>query len=1538
MAQAVFEDHPLGEYLKGTARFDGGGAVTPSGPTFMLTALAETGERADIMPGASHDFVPDDLDDDEVDEAYRLSVTILHLLEAIKDMAASTFTASHRTEFAERFKYDVISSSLLSTAITPSPHPLRHSFPHIHSPRTRSPSLPPVPGRLRFETPTLPTPVPVHAPVPREDATPQNFTASATATSSNSRRNTRSQNTPRFHLSWSWSDHDRHQWSRALVATACFAAAARAYAIARLSLALALLVYFQPWLRSLPQRLRRAPPWKLARAPTWDAPDRRQWATALVCTACFAAAARTYNVGLFCLAGAACVYFQPELRAVPRRLREIRWSAHLSWDDHARQQWATAFAATACFATATHIYRVSLLCSTVTLCIYFQAELRTLPQRLQRLPWHFTLTWDDYARQQWATAFIATACFAAAARIYRPALLCAAIAACAHFQPELLSLSRQLRTRSLPQIRLTWDDHARHQWTTALLSTACFAAAARSYTIALSSLALALGAYFQPELAQLPSRASRYIAFSWDEHDRAQWARAFSAAACFAAALRSYRIAFGFVAAALGTHFSPDLDRLQLRVRQRVAAWTEHDRRQWATALGATACFAGAAHAHAAALLCLALALSARCQPRLRQIRARVPAWKDRGRDRWTKALGAAACFAGAAHAYPVALALVIGAGAVYWYPRMRQARATFRRPTWDEEDRGRWATALSATACFATAAHVYTIALSCGVVALIVYYPDELREMPWTLGRLVRRTPEFAQWTAEQSGRALVLLQGLLDRCCESLLQMPEQVEEVLERSEVLLNEMLQLLQQTQVRVSRQIQAQLRARQSTTASTIQALNELISAGALWDSCVHEALAILESDERASLSLSNSQHNRFSFSFSSPSMSPTFSPLRVALHSSLHTTASQCEKVRGLLSALTAPAELAQLAEMYAPPSPQLSPLSPERRARPISTPAIDKRSTWNGSYSALARSGSLPHRREQRMSIREKHRSDMSALLGSPLAKHESVKSAPATPARGLPGVREEDGTHARDTVGREEERGEDDPEEEEDAVDISPRDHFGAAAMNLRRRRRYGGLEALALGMHSSSSTNGLGSPPSGRERDSFGLGSSSRFTTLQRGGAHPLSLHALHHAVQAALASKRYACAHLLALRFDEPHDQFVDDEDGDGGAEAQAYWEDVRSVMALLTSTFVDAAARLGEALDDAESRRMREATPSPAVAPLSPATPSAPHSRMTSFDLDAPINLARAASGAWREPRTVQQMVGFAPMPSHMARFAQHVDAMSSALADARAHLERCVAALRDGDGADADAASGTSSDVEGETEAEGAQHSPLPPQEAPALKAYDRLRRELGFALRECERGRERLLDALAAQNAAARDDEGGAGPDEDADDVPLLAPDTGSGSDDSDRHLSGEYQNSVGSLLGAVLENVAVVEDAAPPEEEAEEGVLGGAEQVFEAEAVSVGAFNRERSKLSREERIKLAKAQREKGLSGLGIAMVEEEAEAGEKGIREKWGPGGDVVQELKDVIWQVGERRRKLAAQPPPMPPPSLPLPPTPPMPTQ
>jgi hypothetical protein len=71
---------------------------------------------------------------------------------------------------------------------------------------------------------------------------------------------------------------------------------------------------------------------------------------------------------------------------------------------------------------------------------------------------------------------------------------------------------------------------------------------------------------------------------------------------------------------------------------------------------------------------------------------------------------------------------------------------------------------------------------------------------------------------------------------------------------------------------------------------------------------------------------------------------------------------------------------------------------------------------------------------------------------------------------------------------------------------------------------------------------------------------------------------------------------------------------------------------------------------------------------------------------------------------------------------------------------------------------------------------------------------------------------------------------------------------------------------------------------------------------------------FTRERSKLTREERIKMIKARRQSGGVGLGISF----GSSGPPGLgpgMERWGPGGDVVQELKDVIWKVGERRRRM-----------------------
>jgi hypothetical protein len=95
------------------------------------------------------------------------------------------------------------------------------------------------------------------------------------------------------------------------------------------------------------------------------------------------------------------------------------------------------------------------------------------------------------------------------------------------------------------------------------------------------------------------------------------------------------------------------------------------------------------------------------------------------------------------------------------------------------------------------------------------------------------------------------------------------------------------------------------------------------------------------------------------------------------------------------------------------------------------------------------------------------------------------------------------------------------------------------------------------------------------------------------------------------------------------------------------------------------------------------------------------------------------------------------------------------------------------------------------------------------------------------------------------------------------------------------------------------------------------------GIEQVFEADADADDdsrSHRRPRPKLSRAERIAAAKARRaaaadvvsDLGLSTFALDHGEDAIGAGAE-KQKRWGPGGDVVQELKDVIWKVGEQRR-------------------------
>ncbi|TFK39688.1 hypothetical protein BDQ12DRAFT_649037 [Crucibulum laeve] len=644
---------------------------------------------------------------------------------------------------------------------------------------------------------------------------------------------------------------------------------------------------------------------------------------------------------------------------------------------------------------------------------------------------------------------------------------------------------------------------------------------------------------------------------------------------------------------------------------------------------------------------------------------------------------------------------------------------------------------------------------------------------------------------------------------------------------------------------------------------SLEALEDLIGASSFWESVVQDAITILENDER-----------NFSASPASPS-SPS-SSIRIALHSSLQTTQTQCDNVRNLFSALTSPSELSQLSEMYAPPSPLKPAFSlldsasrpfslPSRKrtssvpTNPNSTPQ-NKRATWNGSYSNLARAGSPTTQVYRR---REKHRSNLSALLqaASPMA---SI-SAPVTPIPPSPGTPLD---NVREDAAAEEESG--------DNFFLADSENFGAAALDLRRKRRTGGMEAFRL--PPPSYFNAV--TPTPLSPRSSTIASSSRFTTLQA-TRHPLSLSAVNHTLQSALSSKRYACSHLLALRF-------ADEED-------EGYWEDVRSVIALLTTTLVDASSRLSDALDDLERQRLEDQNPSPGVA----------SEGMFPSSSDEKIELGDAKS---HQRRQTSDRLSFAPMPTHISRFAAHIAAIQSSLDDAKEHLEQCVASLKEEPTSASSSPrsrtrSGVSTQLVGDDEVE----------EPAALLAYERLRRELGLALRECERGRERLLDIVHPPKPLDEEDE-------DSDELPGLGHDA---SDDSDKPDpedvvdSEPYPDAAGFTVISPDTAEGVLDDATSHlliATSAQHLPPPGIEQVFAADSENRPLFPRERSKLTREERIKNAKARRESGGMALGIATDSSSLPTEKRGI-EKWGPGGEVVQELKDVIWKVGERRRKM-----------------------
>ena len=612
----------------------------------------------------------------------------------------------------------------------------------------------------------------------------------------------------------------------------------------------------------------------------------------------------------------------------------------------------------------------------------------------------------------------------------------------------------------------------------------------------------------------------------------------------------------------------------------------------------------------------------------------------------------------------------------------------------------------------------------------------------------------------------------------------------------------------------------------------------------------------------------------------------------------------------------------------------------------------IDKRATWNGAFGNLARSNTSPMQMFKR-TLKGKNRP--SEIPPPPLKQTPSF-SAPVTPF--LNGVKEEN----LEMPGQEieiphyytmasgvdrTERGEDDSL----PVTASDGEQFGRAALDVRRKHMSGGLEAFRRMGYNSPDSPG----PSSRHQTS-NSSPSSRFTLLQT-SRHPLSISALNLALHGALSAKRYTCSHLLALRFEEEEE----------------YWEDVRSVMTLLTTSLVDATERLMEALDEAERRRIKDETPSlPSLSretstsphnqamgppqktlPLrsrsrSPSvTRSRSHSQTQSYPqpLYLPQHLTpiprhlRSHSGSTsssappdmndseflaiakaRKPfRGIEQMMSYAPMPSHLMRFAAHVDALTCTLNEARDHLEQCITALRDitsGKTRNSNSPDVSLDDPFVDPRPQGSTSTTT--NTTAAIEAYERVRKELGLAFREYERGRDHLLQHVELLTAPPPQDVEDVLSGSDVEEVPALGHDTGT--DDSVEERGFVTLRAL-PQTSTLVENASLDDDSFPERLESRledaHAKFGGVEEVFEADTEDLGGFKRERSTLTREERIALAKARRERKELGLSPADGDS-PEHQDRRVSGGVGPGVEVVQELKDVIWRVGERRRRMAEQ--------------------
>lgn len=311
---------------------------------------------------------------------------------------------------------------------------------------------------------------------------------------------------------------------------------------------------------------------------------------------------------------------------------------------------------------------------------------------------------------------------------------------------------------------------------------------------------------------------------------------------------------------------------------------------------------------------------------------------------------------------------------------------------------------------------------------------------------------------------------------------------------------------------------------------TLTALDRCVQAASVWDSVVSEAMTLLETEERNMFYASSPQSPR-----------PSTSALRIAITSEINTATTTTDTLRSLFGPLTSPAALAPLTAMYGPPA-SPPPVRVRHHARYASissgprgdmTPPLtagNKRSTWGpgGKFSAGASYSNLGlGRRRTSASLRR------SRLPTPSLAEDVTVES----------------------DIGEESEK-------------LAPLPQFNSDSEAPPRTPPRKLRTPLGSPLAFKTPAPEFDEVSPNLVPTTFG---SAALSTLRRASSQiqTTSLSTLRHALDSARASRRHTAAHLLALRFT----------DGDG-----EYWEDVRSVLGLLSAGLEDSTSRLSAAVD------------------------------------------------------------------------------------------------------------------------------------------------------------------------------------------------------------------------------------------------------------------------------------------------------------------------------------------------------------------